>query len=168
MDEIKYVSSDDVPASNLMQWLPMLMFVALISCCLALAVFNNVPVIVSPATETPGIIEPTKERTPTTTIVVPTATEVVGTATTTPTLTVTTIPNTSTPTSTPKAPPRVTPTPTTVVLPTVHLIVPGDNLWNIAEKYYNDGLKFLLICEVNNLIHNCDLIHSDNSLTIPK
>ncbi len=33
----------------------------------------------------------------------------------------------------------------------IYVILPGDCLWNIALKFYNDGMKYLKIAEDNNL-----------------
>jgi 5'-nucleotidase len=33
---------------------------------------------------------------------------------------------------------------------TTHLVVRGDNYWNLAEKFYGDGFKWNLIADANN------------------
>jgi nucleoid-associated protein YgaU len=47
-----------------------------------------------------------------------------------------------------------------------HTIKHGDTLWDLAEEYYNDPLKYELICDANGLSHNCSLIHNNNILLI--
>ncbi len=48
-----------------------------------------------------------------------------------------------------------------------YTIRPGDDLWSISEKVYNDGYKWVEIAKANK-IENPGLIHVDNKLTIPK
>lgn len=43
----------------------------------------------------------------------------------------------------------------------------GDCLWQIAVRAYQDGYQWVKIAKANNLV-NPDLIHSGNSLTIPR
>ncbi|MFZ5845650.1 MAG: LysM peptidoglycan-binding domain-containing protein [Patescibacteria group bacterium] len=45
-------------------------------------------------------------------------------------------------------------------------VVSGDNLWEIAEREYGDGFKWVNIAEANKLA-NPDLIHAGNILTLP-
>jgi len=47
-----------------------------------------------------------------------------------------------------------------------HIIQKGENLWIIAEKYYNTGLKWTDIAKDNNLV-NPDLIYPQDILSIP-
>lgn len=47
-----------------------------------------------------------------------------------------------------------------------YTIKPGDDLWSISEKVYNDGYKWVEIAKANK-IENPGLIHVDNKLTIP-
>lgn len=50
---------------------------------------------------------------------------------------------------------------------TFHIVQPGDNLWKIAEKYYNSGYNWVDIAKENKLA-NAGLIEKDQELTIPK
>lgn len=43
----------------------------------------------------------------------------------------------------------------------------GDNLWEIAERAYGDGYKWIEISKANNL-ESPDLIHSGNKFVIPR
>lgn len=47
-----------------------------------------------------------------------------------------------------------------------YLVRPGDNLWNIAKKYYGDGSKYTLIAKANG-INTPSLIHVGKKLVIP-
>lgn len=44
----------------------------------------------------------------------------------------------------------------------------GDNLWNIAVRAYNDGYQWTKIAKANNLTQNPGLIHSGNTIKIPR
>jgi len=46
-------------------------------------------------------------------------------------------------------------------------IVKGDDLWDIAERAYGDGYKWVDIARANNL-NNPGLIHVDNTIKIPR
>ena len=46
-------------------------------------------------------------------------------------------------------------------------VVRGDSLWNIAERAYGDGYRWVEIAQANNL-SNPNLIHSGNILAIPR
>ena len=46
-------------------------------------------------------------------------------------------------------------------------IVKGDDLWDIAERAYGDGYKWVDIARANNL-HNPGLIHVNNTIKIPR
>lgn len=48
-----------------------------------------------------------------------------------------------------------------------YVIIPGDDLWDIAIRAYGNGYRWVDIARVNNLT-NPDLIHSGNTLTIPR
>ena len=48
-----------------------------------------------------------------------------------------------------------------------YVVIKGDTLWDIAVRNYGDGYKWVEIAKVNNLSHP-DLIHSGNSLVLPK
>lgn len=48
-----------------------------------------------------------------------------------------------------------------------YVIQPGDDLWDIAVRAYGDGYKWVDIAAANNL-ENPDLIHSDNTLKLPR
>jgi putative chitinase len=43
----------------------------------------------------------------------------------------------------------------------------GDTLWSIAERRYNDGYRWVDIAKANNL-SDPNLIHADNTLTLPQ
>lgn len=49
---------------------------------------------------------------------------------------------------------------------TIHKIAEGENLWKIAEKYYQSGYNWTDIASTNN-ITNPNLIETDQELTIP-
>lgn len=51
-------------------------------------------------------------------------------------------------------------------LPTKHIVVNGESLWAIAEKYYGTGYNWIDIKEANNL-KNADQIKNGDELTIP-
>jgi len=42
----------------------------------------------------------------------------------------------------------------------------GDDLWDISEKIYNDGYRWIEIAKLNNL-QNPNLIHAGNKLSLP-
>ena len=48
-----------------------------------------------------------------------------------------------------------------------YTVIKGDSLWNIAVRKYGDGYKWVEIAKLNNLSHP-NLIHSGNTLTLPK
>lgn len=49
-----------------------------------------------------------------------------------------------------------------------HVVVPGDNLWNLAKKYYGDGSKYTKISNANkDKIKNPSLIYPGQKLVIP-
>ncbi|OIP57736.1 MAG: hypothetical protein COX79_04485 [Candidatus Levybacteria bacterium CG_4_10_14_0_2_um_filter_36_16] len=50
---------------------------------------------------------------------------------------------------------------------TSYTVVSGDNLWDISVRAYADGYKWPEIARVNNLT-NPDLIHSGNTLKLPR
>jgi len=52
-------------------------------------------------------------------------------------------------------------------LPTTHKVEKGENLWEIAEKYYNSGYNWVNIARENNL-KNPNFIFPGQELTIPK
>lgn len=52
-------------------------------------------------------------------------------------------------------------------LPSVHTVSANENLWTIAEKYYNSGYNWVSIASENNL-KNPDKILVGQTLTIPK
>ncbi len=65
-----------------------------------------------------------------------------------------------------------TPTPVQVqsankITATTYTIAHGDDLWDIAVRAYGDGYKWVDIARANNLA-NPNLIHSGNTLTIPR
>lgn len=49
----------------------------------------------------------------------------------------------------------------------IHQVAPGESLWQISLKYYNDGYKWVEIAKVNN-ISNPDLIEEGQALAIPE
>lgn len=54
-----------------------------------------------------------------------------------------------------------------VSLPTSHTIADGENLWLIAEKYFNSGYNWVDIARENQL-SNPDYLEVGQTLTIPK
>jgi len=52
-------------------------------------------------------------------------------------------------------------------LPSVHTVSPNENLWTIAEKYYNSGYNWVSIASENKL-KNPDRILVGQTLTVPK
>lgn len=52
-------------------------------------------------------------------------------------------------------------------LPKTHLVTENENLWIIAEKYYNSGYNWIDIAKANNL-SNANLIEVGQELTIPE
>ena len=51
-------------------------------------------------------------------------------------------------------------------LPTTHKVRADENLWSIANEYYNDGYKWTEIAQVNKLT-NPDLVSPGQELSIP-
>ncbi len=49
----------------------------------------------------------------------------------------------------------------------IHKVAQGESLWQISQKYYNDGYKWVEIAKVNNLI-NPDLLEEGQALAIPE
>ncbi|MEX0895692.1 MAG: LysM peptidoglycan-binding domain-containing protein [Patescibacteria group bacterium] len=47
-----------------------------------------------------------------------------------------------------------------------YVVVAGDTLWDLSEQYYDDGLQYHLLAELNS-IENPDLIFVDQVLQIP-
>jgi nucleoid-associated protein YgaU len=47
-----------------------------------------------------------------------------------------------------------------------HMVVSGDTLWAISERFYGDGSKYQVIADASG-ISNPDLIHPGQVLTIP-
>lgn len=55
-----------------------------------------------------------------------------------------------------------------VIMPKTHLVMPGDSLWKIAEKYYNKGYYWVRIFEANkDKIKTPMLIYPFQRLRIP-
>jgi len=52
------------------------------------------------------------------------------------------------------------------VLPTTHKVSQGENLWRIAEGYYDSGYNWIDIAQANNL-RNADFLLVDQELLIP-
>jgi len=52
-------------------------------------------------------------------------------------------------------------------LPQTHTVMKGDNLWNIAEKYYGSGYNWVDIASENNIL-NASVIEEGQILIIPK
>ena len=48
-----------------------------------------------------------------------------------------------------------------------YTVVRGDNLWEIAERAYGDGFRWVDIAEANDLVHP-SLIHAGNVLVLPR
>ncbi len=51
-------------------------------------------------------------------------------------------------------------------LPTIHIVIEGETLWDIAEKYYKSGYNWEDLQRSNN-IANADYIETGQKLTIP-
>ena len=49
----------------------------------------------------------------------------------------------------------------------IHQVAPGESLWQISQKYYNDGYKWVEIAKVNNLA-SPDLLEAGQALAIPE
>ncbi len=54
-----------------------------------------------------------------------------------------------------------------VSLPTTHTVAAGEDLWQIAEKYFNSGYNWVDIAEANQLT-NPDYLEEGQVLNIPK
>ncbi len=54
-----------------------------------------------------------------------------------------------------------------VSLPATHQVTEGENLWNIALRYYKSGYNWVTLAKANNL-SNPDLLFAGQKLTIPK
>ena len=54
-----------------------------------------------------------------------------------------------------------------MALPTTHVVVSGESLWSIAEKYYKSGYNWVTI-SLANVLQNPDYIEVDQIPTIPK
>lgn len=52
-------------------------------------------------------------------------------------------------------------------LPVIYRVREGDNLWKIAERYYQTGYGWVEIAEVNNL-QKVNVLEKDQELTIPQ
>lgn len=61
---------------------------------------------------------------------------------------------------------EITEATSTISLPTTHTVKSGENLWNIAEKYYSSGFNYVDIAKENNL-SNPEEIEVGQKLTIP-
>lgn len=49
-----------------------------------------------------------------------------------------------------------------------YTIVKGDNLWNIAKRFYGNGSEYMKIVNANPQIKNPNLIYPGQKITIPK
>lgn len=49
----------------------------------------------------------------------------------------------------------------------IHKVAVGESLWQISQKYYNDGYKWTEIAKINNLT-SPDLLEAGQSLSIPE
>lgn len=49
----------------------------------------------------------------------------------------------------------------------IHKVAQGESLWQISQKYYNDGYKWTEVAKVNNLV-NPDLIEENQTIVIPE
>ncbi len=52
-------------------------------------------------------------------------------------------------------------------LPTTHTVADNENLWTIAEKYYQSGYNWVTLAKENNL-NNPDYLQAGQVLNIPK
>lgn len=50
----------------------------------------------------------------------------------------------------------------------IYTIVRGDNLWNIAKRFYGSGSEYKKIVSANPQIKNPNLIYPGQKITIPK
>ena len=57
---------------------------------------------------------------------------------------------------------------TNKIIGTSYTIQKGDNLWSISVRAYGDGYQWEKIAKANNLTNNPGLIHSGNTLSIPR
>ena len=53
-----------------------------------------------------------------------------------------------------------------IILPTTHIVIKGENLWKISEKYYNSGYNWTDIVKANG-IKNPNILLVGQNLTIP-
>lgn len=67
----------------------------------------------------------------------------------------------------PDVEPKIPSVKTTNIGETNYKVVKGDSLWNIAVREYGSGYQWIKIAKANNL-ENPNLIHSGNTLSIPK
>lgn len=51
--------------------------------------------------------------------------------------------------------------------PRTHVVVAGDNLWELAEQYLGNGERFMEIAEANPSLRNPNRLHIGDELTIP-
>ena len=64
--------------------------------------------------------------------------------------------------------PSMTPVPTETLPINMHVVRPGEGLWQIAERFYGDGRKYLQIYEANkNVMSNPEDIRVGMKLRIP-
>lgn len=79
---------------------------------------------------------------------------------------VATISPSSSPVATPEKPEVIVPS-TEKITGDKYTVVSGDSLWEIAERAYGNGNKWVEIAKANNL-KNPNVIHSGNSFTLPR
>ena len=53
--------------------------------------------------------------------------------------------------------------------PVIHIVQKGESLWKIADRYYGDGSKYMVIFEANKpMLSDPDKIYPGQALRIPK
>lgn len=63
--------------------------------------------------------------------------------------------------------PSIQPMELLVIVGNTYIIRRGDTLWNISERRYKDGSRWVDIAKANNFI-DPNLIHADNTLRLPQ
>lgn len=160
---------------RLYAWWWLLIPILLLVCVLGVILFPRL------GTEDGEVVEATLEPTsvsdtsasPASTPVLESSPESTATSEPTATPTPTSVP--PQPTATPMPTPTMPPTPTVESGDTTspaeagsHIVARGDNLWRIAERYYESGFQWVDIYQVNqSIIADPDLIYPEQELILP-